>query len=326
MSCGIRDEIVENDFSEAGNNGRLSRAVRVTKLAVFVNVSLTIFKFAAGVLGGSAAMVADAVHSLSDLLTDFAVILGFQAAEKPEDSTHNYGHGKIETLAAVFVGLMLFAVGFEIFLSGLQKVLSVAGGAELSAPGWIAFAAAVISIFSKEGMYRYTIKCARDLGSNALAANAWHQRSDAFSSVGTALGTGGAILLGGSWAVLDPLAAVVLSFFIFKIAGEIFYKNINELLEASLDPETCCKIEGLIRSTDGVVDCHKLKTRKIGNVVAADVHIEVDCKLNIVEAHDISTRVEKRLRKACGNNGYFSIHVEPFPDSVHGMFHQGTDQ
>ncbi len=326
MRSVIRDEIVENDLSGTGNNGRLSRAVRVTKLAVLVNVSLTIFKFAAGVLGGSAAMLADAVHSLSDLLTDFAVILGFRAAEKPEDSTHNYGHGKIETLAAVFVGLVLFAVGFEIFLSGLQKVLAVAGGAELPVPGWIAFVAAVISIISKEGMYRYTIKCARDLGSDALAANAWHQRSDAFSSVGTALGIGGAILLGGSWAVLDPLAAVVLSFFIFKVAGEIFYKSINELLEASLDPGTCCKIEGLIMSTEGVLDCHKLKTRKIGNAVAADVHIEVDCKLDIVDAHEISMRVEKRLREACGNKGHFSIHVEPFQDSVHRVAHQGADQ
>lgn len=326
MRCGIQDEIVENDFSGKGNNGRLSRAVRVTKLAVFVNISLTVFKFAAGVLGGSAAMIADAVHSFSDLMTDFAVILGFRAAEKPEDSTHNYGHGKIETLAAVFVGLMLFAVGVEIFWSGLQKVFSVAGGAELSAPGWIAFVAAVVSIFSKEGMFRYTINCARDLGSDALAANAWHQRSDAFSSVGTALGTGGAILLGGSWALLDPLAAVVLSFFIFKVAGEISYKNINELLEASLDPETCCRIETLIRSTEGVVDCHKLKTRKIGNAVAADVHIEVDCKLNIVDAHEISTRVEEKLKEAYGNNGHFSIHVEPFPDSVNRRSHQGADQ
>lgn len=311
MRSVIQNVYLNSNSSDIADNSRFDQAVRVTKLAMFVNIFLTIFKFTAGILGSSSAMVADAVHSLSDLMTDIAVIVGFQVSEKPEDSTHNYGHGKVETLAAVFIGVMLFVVGCGIFRAGLQQVLAVAGGQSLAVPGWIAFAAAVLSVGTKESMYRYTIKAARKLESDAMAANAWHQRSDAFSSVGTMLGTGGAILLGGRWAVLDPLAAVLLSFFIFKVAAEIFYKNINELLEASLPSETCAEIEELIRSTQGVLGFHALKTRKIGNAMAVDVHIVVDSLLNIVDAHEISKNVEQRLKEACGQKGHFSIHIDP---------------
>lgn len=311
MKSVIQNVSIDSNSSDVVDNSRFSRAVRVTKLAMLVNIFLTIFKFTAGILGSSSAMVADAVHSLSDLMTDIAVIVGFRVSEKPEDSTHNYGHGKVETLAAVFVGVTLFVVGCGIFRSGLYQVLAVLGGQVLAVPGWIAFAAAVLSVGAKEGMYRYTIKTARELESDALTANAWHQRSDAFSSVGTMLGTGGAILLGGRWAVLDPLAAVLLSFFILKVAAEIFYKNVNELLEASLPPEVCAKIGELIRSTQGVLSFHALKTRKIGNAAALDVHIVVDSRLNIVDAHEISKNVEQRLKEAYGQKSHFSIHIDP---------------
>ncbi len=301
--------------SEEKENTRYSQAAYVTKVSMVLNFSLTGFKFAAGILGNSSAMVADAAHSLSDFITDIAVIVGLKVAKKPRDSTHNYGHGKIETLAAAFTGLVLAAAAFGIFWGGLQKIIVFFQGEMLPAPSKIALVAAILSIVLKEWLYRYTIVHGRKLKSEALIANAWEHRSDAFSSIGTMIGIGGAILLGGKWAVLDPAAAVILSFFIFKVAFEISYKSLNELLETSLDSETYRSIEEILISTEGVLGFHELKTRKIGNAMAADVHIEVDRDLNIVDAHEISTQIENRLKEICGKNGHFSIHVEPCSDS-----------
>lgn len=300
---------------EENEDTRYSRAAHVTKVSMILNFLLTTFKFAAGTLGNSSAMIADAAHSLSDFITDIAVIVGLKIAKKPRDSTHNYGHGKIETLAAAFIGLVLVAAAFGIFWGGLQKIITFYQGESLPEPSKIALVAAVISIVSKEWLYRYTIDCGRELKSDAVIANAWDHRSDALSSVGTMIGIGGAIFLGGQWVVLDPLAAIVLSFFIFKVAFDVSYKNLNELLEASLDSETYRSIEDILNSTEGVLGFHELKTRKIGNAMAADVHIEVDRDLNIVDAHEISTQIENRLKEICGSNGHFSIHVEPCSDS-----------
>lgn len=312
--------------SEETENSRYSQAIYVTKVAMASNLLLTGFKFFAGIVGNSSAMIADAVHSTSDFMTDIAVIAGLKVAKKPGDSTHNYGHGKIETLSAAFIGLVLIAVALGIFWSGLQKVLAFYQGEMLPAPSRVALAAAVLSIAIKEWLYRYTMRYARKLRSDALTANAWHHRSDAFSSIGTMVGIGGAILLGGRWVVLDPIAAVILSFFIFKVAFEISYKNLNELLEASLDSEAYRTIEEILKSTDGVLGFHELKTRKIGNAVAADVHIEVDRKLNIVDAHEISTHVEDRLKEVCGKNGHFSIHVEPCSDPDYYSEREGKNR
>lgn len=312
--------------SEEAEDTRYSQAVYVTKVAMVSNVLLTGFKFFAGIIGNSSAMIADAAHSLSDFMTDIAVIAGLKVAKKPRDSTHNYGHGKIETLSAAFIGLVLVAVAFGIFWGGLQKVIAFYQGEMLPAPSRIALVAAVLSIVGKEWLYRYTIIYARKLKSDALTANAWHHRSDAFSSIGTMVGIGGAILLGGRWVVLDPIAAVLLSFFIFKVAFDISYKNLNELLEASLDSTTYRSIEEILMSTEGVLGFHELKTRKIGNAMAADVHIEVDRELNIVDAHEISTQVEDRLKEICGKNGHFSIHVEPCSDSNYYSAYEGRNE
>jgi cation diffusion facilitator family transporter len=312
---GTGDTNKETLFSyDENEDTRYSRAAHVTKVSMILNFLLTCFKFAAGILGNSSAMIADAAHSLSDFITDIAVIVGLKIAKKPRDSTHNYGHGKIETLAAAFIGLVLVAAAFGIFWGGLQKVITFYQGESLPEPSKIALVAAIISIVSKEWLYRYTIVCGRELKSDAVIANAWDHRSDALSSLGTMLGIGGAIFLGGKWVVLDPLAAIVLSFFIFKVAFDVSYKNLNELLEASLDSETYRSIEEILSTTEGVLGFHELKTRKIGNAVAADVHIEVDRDLNIVAAHEISTKIENRLKETCGKNGHFSIHVEPCYD------------
>ena len=312
--------------SDETENTRYSQAIYVTKVAMASNVLLTGFKFFAGIMGNSSAMIADAAHSMSDFMTDIAVIAGLKIARKPGDSTHNYGHGKIETLSAAFIGLVLVAVAFGIFWGGLQKVIAFYQGEVLPTPSGIALIAAILSIVIKEWLYRYTIIYARKLKSDALIANAWHHRSDAFSSIGTMVGIGGAILLGGKWAVLDPIAAVILSFFIFKVAFDISYKNLNELLEASLDSGTYRNIEEILITTEGVLGFHELKTRKIGNAMAADVHIEVDRELNIVDAHEISTQVEDRLKEVCGKNGHFSIHVEPCSNSNSDSGYKGTNK
>jgi cation diffusion facilitator family transporter len=293
-------------------NERSGTAVKVTTNGMIVNIILTLFKFIAGILGNSAAMIADAIHSFSDFITDIVVIVGIKVAGKPADNNHHYGHGKIETLCAAFVGIVLFIIGVEIFLGGLSKILLVINGGKLEQPGMIALIAAVFSILTKEWLYRYTLNYANNLKSDAMVANAWHHRSDAFSSVGTMLGIGGAIVLGGKWAVLDPIAAVILSFFIFKVAFDITYKNTNELTEAAPAKDVIEDIQYIIASTDGVKDFHKLKTRRVGNNIATDVHIQVDMNLTLVEAHDICTEVENRFREKYGKDSILYIHCEPY--------------
>lgn len=291
---------------------RFEKAVRVTGLGLFVNLGLTLFKLFAGILGNSAAMVADAVHSLSDFLTDIVVIFGFKVAKKPVDNSHNYGHGKIETLSASLVGLMLLVVAGEILLYGLQRTLLFVQGGTLEQPALIALYAALLSVISKEFMYHYTILQARKINSMALTANAWHHRSDALSSLCTLAGIGAAIFLGGKWVVLDPLMAVFLSFIILNVALKIFHSSINELIEASLDEETESQIREIIRNTEGVKALSNLKTRRIGNNIAVDIRIKVDNALDIGEANRISIHVEHNLKKAFGPYTYVLVKAEPY--------------
>lgn len=302
---------------------RFDKAVRVTSVGLFVNLGLTVFKLFAGILGNSAAMVADSIHSLSDFLTDIVVIFGFQIARKPMDESHNYGHGKIETLSASLVGLMLFVVAGQILLFGLRKILLFAEGGILEQPSLIALYAALLSVISKELMYQYTIGQARKINSMALTANAWHHRSDAFSSLGTMTGIGAAIFLGGKWVVLDPLMAVFLSIIIFKVALKIFRSSINELIEASLDKETEGEIRQIIQKTEGVKAFSNLKTRKIGNNIAVDVRIKVDNALDIGEANRISIHVEHSLKKTFGPYTYVLVKAEPYVREPEGKPEDG---
>jgi cation diffusion facilitator family transporter len=287
---------------------------RVTMISIISNVLLTASKFVIGILGHSSAMVADAAHSLSDCLTNVAIMISLKISNKPKDDSHHYGHGKVETLAAAFTGLVLIITAILIFYEGVNKVLSYYHGEILETPSNLTFIMAIFSVVLKEWMYKYTYAKNKDIQSNALSVVALDHRSDAFFSIGTVLGVGGAIFLGSKWVVLDPLTAVIFSLLIVKMGGSITYKSLNELMEASLDSKTHKCIEDTIASTEGVLGYHELKTRKIGNDVALDVHIEVDNKLTIVQAHDIATTVEFRLQEMCGYNGQFSIHAEPNPD------------
>lgn len=290
---------------------RETRAVRVTWLGLVVNTILTLFKYAAGLMGNSAAMLADATHSLTDLVTDMVVILGFRIVRKPADDTHDYGHGKVEALLAGLCGITLIAAGSGIFWSGTHAVWHFFTGEPIERPGMIAFVAAILSVVSKEWLYRYTIVWGKKLNSSAVIAKAWDHRSDAFSSVGTTLGIGGAVFLGEKARILDPIAAVVVSVFIIKAALPILKECMDELLEASLSEEREREVENLIMSVEGVRGTHKLRTRKIGPVIAVDIHVLMDESLSLHEAHEISDSVERLLRETFGSGTYISLHMEP---------------
>lgn len=284
---------------------------RVTLVGSVVNLLLLVFKFVAGILGHSAAMLADAVHSLSDFVTDIIVIVFVRISSKPEDEGHDYGHGKYETLATAIIGLVLLFVGFGILWNGATSIWDFWQGGELKEPGMLALWAALVSILFKELLYQYTVLKGRRLNSQAVVANAWHHRSDALSSIGTAVGIGGAILLGERWLILDPLAAVVVSLFIMKVAIQLLVPCVEELLEKSLPAEVEEKIRQEILSFPGVTSPHHLRTRRIGSSYAIEVHIRMDGQITLEEAHRTATAIENRLKSEFGSRTYINIHVEP---------------
>lgn len=288
---------------------------QVTWAGSFVNFLLVVFKFIAGILGHSAAMIADAVHSLSDFATDIVVLIFTRISNKPQDKNHDYGHGKYETLATAIIGIVLFAVGAGICWNGLRAIQTVWQGGRLPVPGMLAFAGAIISIVSKELIYRYTIHVGRKINSNAVIANAWHHRSDAFSSIGTAMGIGGAIALGESWSVLDPMAAVIVSFFIMKVSVQLLKPCVDELTEKSLPDEIEKEICLIAENTPGVSAIHNLRTRRIGNHYAIEMHVRMDGHLTLYEAHAKASVIENKLKEKYGNETHVGIHVEPVNDA-----------
>ena len=291
---------------------RNKKVYRVTLLGSVVNLLLLVFKFVAGVLGHSAAMIADAVHSLSDFVTDLIVIVFVKISSKPEDADHAYGHGKYETLASCIIGLALIVVGVMMGYNATVKIVDVVrNGTELASPGIIALAAAVLSIVLKEWMFRIARKVAREVDSPAVEANAWHHRSDALSSVGTAIGIGGAVLLGSKWAVLDPIAALVVSVFIVVQAAKILSDAIGQLMEKSLPRDVEQRICEIVYEEEGTSDIHHLRTRKIGSQISIELHVRMNGSLTLREVHGKSIAIEKRLRAAFGDSTYINLHVEP---------------
>lgn len=290
---------------------REKEVYKVTLLGSFVNFLLVIFKFLAGIAGHSAAMLADAVHSLSDFITDVIVILFVRISNKPQDKSHDYGHGKYETLATALIGVALLGVGFGILWNGANEILAFLRGEQLRSPGMLALVAAVVSIVLKEMLYRYTVRMGRKYNSQAVIANAWHHRSDALSSIGTAAGIGGAILLGPDWTVLDPVAAVVVSFFIMRVSIKLLIPCIDELLEKSLPEDVEREIEQIVLSVGGVTEPHHLKTRRIGNNYAIEVHVRMDGNITLYKAHETASAIEHKLKERFGEDTHVGIHVEP---------------
>ncbi len=300
------------------NSVRLRAINKVTIEGSIINVFLLVFKFIAGIVGGSAAMIADAIHSLSDFLTDIVMLIFVRLSNKPQDKDHDFGHGKYETLATALIGIALLVVGAMICIGGLEKIMSVVRGALLPCPGIIAFIAAVVSILSKEWCFQFTAKVGRKYNSQAVIANAWHHRSDALSSIGTALGTGLAILLGDKWTVLDPLTAVAVSGFIVWEAVKLIKQSSSELLEASLPEDIERQIVDIALSDKDLYEVHNLRTRRIGNNFAIEMHIRMPGATSLYEAHKHATNVENAIKQKFGAETHVIIHLEPL--KVNGKY------
>ena len=283
----------------------------MTLVGSVVNVALLLFKFVAGIVGHSAAMIADAIHSLSDFLTDVIVLVFIRISDKPRDKSHDYGHGKYETLAMMMIGVALLVVAVGILYGGASKIHQWLDGAQLEAPGMLALWAALLSILLKEAVYRYSMVKARALNSQAVEANAWHHRSDALSSLGTAVGIGGAIFFGQRWTVLDPLASCVVGVLIVKVAVGLLRNALGDLLEHSLPDAVEEEILQLVASLSGVVEPHNLRTRRIGNHYAIELHIRMRGDITLREAHDKASEVEALLRRHYGRETHVAVHVEP---------------
>lgn len=296
---------------------RQKETYRVTIAGSIINILLLAFKFAAGILGHSAAMIADAIHSLTDFVTDAIVLVFVRLGSKPTDHDHDYGHGKYETLASAIIGVSLLVVGMMICYSGVTKTYHAMCGEPLQQPGFIALAAAVASVVLKEWAYRFTVRVGRRCHSEAVVANAWHHRSDALSSVGTTVGIGGAIILGEKWAVLDPLTAIVVSFFIMKAAWSVLSKAVDELTDGSLPKETEDEIEKIVSEDKEVSVVHNLCTRRIGNRVAIEMHVRMPGETSLYVAHHHATEIEQRLKQRFGADTHISIHLEPVKVNGH---------
>lgn len=291
---------------------------KVTLLGSVVNALLIALKFIAGFVGRSSAMVADAVHSLSDFISDVIVLVFVKIAGKPKDKGHDYGHGKFETLATLIIGVLLGIAGIGLLINGIEDVINSLNGHKLPRPTWLALIVAIASIGSKEWLFRYTVKAGKKLDSQAVMANAWHHRSDAVSSLGTLAGIAGAMFLGEKWRILDPIAAIIVSVFIIKSGYDIIKPAIGELLEASLPENKENEIISLVTSIPGIEFVHNLRTRRIGNGIAVDLHAKMDGNLSLWEAHEKATAAEKAIRSHFGKDSIINIHMEPLP-------HNSTD-
>ena len=293
---------------------RERRINRVTLAGSVVNVLLLAFKFVAGIVGGSAAMIADAVHSLTDFVTDIIVFVFVKIGNKPADHDHDYGHGKYETLATAIIGIALLVVALGIAYNGLTKTYAVLMGETLPRPGMIALVAAALSIALKEWAYRVTVRVGREEQSQAVVANAWHHRSDALSSVGTFIGVGGAIVLGERWTVLDPLSAIVVSIFIFMASLRLVRPALSDLMDHSLPDSIENEIRQIVETDRSVSELHHLRTRRIGNAYAMEMHLRLPGSMSLYEAHDHASQIEARLRAHFGPHTYISIHLEPLKE------------
>ncbi len=297
-------------------NDRAYKAKKVTWIGFFINLILSVGKILAGAFGRSSAMLADGIHSFSDFITDFIVICFINISSKGKDEDHDYGHGKYETFATFIISLMLIVVGLFICYSGVMKIVGSIKGETLLEPSYLALIAALVSIIVKEWLYHYTVKVGKSINSDAVIANAWHHRSDAFSSVGTLLGISGAMFLGPKFRILDPIASIIVSVFIVMAGFKLLIPSVKELLESSLSKGVEDEINTIISNTPGVLSTHNLKTRKNGSYYIIDVHIKVNPSITVEEGHTISHLVENNLRDKFGLELQSNIHIEPYRGEI----------
>lgn len=302
---------MERQLANETDTRRLHAIYRITWVGFAVNLVLAAGKLAAGVAGRSGAMIADSVHSFSDLITDVVVLVFAKLSAKPQDATHDFGHGKYETLATVIISLFLALAGIGILRDSVRAIVWAIRGELLPRPGMIALIAAIVSIAVKEVLYQYTMRAGRRWDSPSVMANAWHHRSDALSSLGTLVGIGCALFLGEKWRVADPIAALVVSGFILKIAYDLIRTGLGELLERSLPEEVEREILTIVQDSPEVREPHNLRTRRIGAAIAIDLHVRMDGKMDVQQSHLLTEEVERRLRERFGESTLISIHVEP---------------
>lgn len=296
--------------------GRAQEIRKITVIGAIVNIILTLLKIIAGVFGRSAAMVADGIHSLSDLLSDIVVLAFTHISSKGKDKDHSFGHGKFETLATLIVSVILAAVGGRLMVNGVKSIIEAINGNSIPVPGTIALLAAIISIVSKEILYQATIRTAKRANSPVAMANAWHHRSDALSSIGSLAGIAGAMVLGENWTILDPIASCCISIAIIIVAVKMALPSLEELLETSLPDEIEKDIISVANSVQGVENIHELKTRRNGVSYIIDAHIVVNPHISVTEAHNIATDVENAIREKYGNETQINTHIEPDKESL----------
>jgi cation diffusion facilitator family transporter len=283
-----------------------STGSKVTLVGVLVNTFLILLKLFAGIFGSSQALIADAVHSISDLFTDAVVLIGIKISKKPPDKTHHFGHARIETLASTIVGMAL--IGTALYI-GIEASLTIYRHTEYH-PTTLALFGAAVSIVLKEALYHYTIRTGRRIKSQLIVANAWHHRSDALSSVAVFIGVAGT-QINPSWHILDSFAALLVSFFIVKVGLEILRDALREFTDTAPKPEIIRKIRQCALSVNGVIDTHDLRVRTSGGLYQMEIHIVVDGQLTVLEGHNIAKAVEGCLVEDVGNFGSITIHVDP---------------
>ena len=282
------------------------QANRVSVITIVINLLLSLMKFVAGFIGHSQAMISDAVHSASDVVSTIAVIFGVNMSMKKSDDDHPYGHERIESIFSIILAMMLFATGMGI---GLTAIKTIINGSEIVIPGKIALGAAIVSIAVKEWMYHYTKHTAVKINSSSMLADAWHHRSDALSSVGSLIGVAGAIL---GFPICEPIASIIICIFIAKAAADIFFDSVNRLVDRACTDEEIEKIKACITEIDGVMRIDKLMTRRFGSKIYVDLEIAEDGNISLNEAHRIAEAVHDNIENKIENIKHCMIHVNPF--------------
>ncbi len=288
---------------------------KVTLIGTAINIILSSLKLVIGLFSGSLGLIADGFHSLSDLASDLVVFIGLSFAEKPDDEGHHFGHGKFETFSAFIVGIFLALAGIGIGKESIENILGFTKGNYLEIPGMLAFYTALLSIVSKELLFRYTKRAGEKIKSSSIIANAWHHRSDAFSSIGVAIGILTANLLGGKWGVLDPVAGIIVCILLLKEAGNIIKVNLNQLLDASLPDREMLAIQEILESTENCYDPHNIRTRTVGKRIIISLHIRIPRDFKIGDGHDIANEVERKLKRHFGQESIITVHMEPVKEA-----------
>ena len=281
---------------------------KVTFVSIFLNLLLTVYKVAVGYIGNSAAVVADGVHSLSDSLTDIIVIIGVKVSVTPKDEEHPYGHGRVETFASLAIASILLIVAVGIIYKSLSNII---GGKELEMPQAITLTAVLLSIVVKEFLFRYTITAGKKHRLNSLVANAWHHRSDVYSSFAALAGVIGAMM---GYRALDPIAAGVVAILIGKVGVDIGRESFMELIDTAADKKTCDQIKCIIKDMKEVVSYHDFKTRRIGTKIISELHIEVAPSISVVDGHKIAKELKDKIVGTVDDVEDILIHVEPVGD------------